>query len=103
MHLIRHTSRILLGLILLAFGACCVFVAYYLFSGAHFIVTDGVGDQREMQDFAVSTPYWLDVLRYLPFYLPSLIAGLVGLVFSGLGGGLLLRVSKPDSRAAANP
>jgi hypothetical protein len=78
-------------------------VAYYLFAGAHFLVTDWVGDQREMQDFAVSTPYWRDVLGYFLFYLPSFIAGFVGLVFSGLGGGILLRVSKRVSHAAATP
>ena len=77
-------------------------VAYYLFSGTHFLVTDWVGDQREMQDFAVSTPYWQNVIVYFQFYLPSLIAGFVGLLFAALGGGLL-RVTKLDSCEAGTP
>lgn len=97
MHLIRRTSRMILGLLSLAIGACGVVVAYYLFAGAHFLVSDWVGDQREMQDFAVSTPFWRDVLGYFPFYAPSLIAGLIGLLFIGLGAASFLRAPRSNS------
>lgn len=72
-------------------------MAYYLFTGTHFLVTDGVGDQREMQDFAVSTPYWRDVLGYFPFYVPSIIAGFIAVPFIWLGVDSFLRVFKSDS------
>jgi hypothetical protein len=92
----------MLGLLSLAVGACFLIGAYYLFAGVHFLVTDWVGDQREMQDFATSTPYWQDVLGYFLFYLPSLFAGFMGLLFAGLGGSLLRSSRLPPSEVATS-
>jgi hypothetical protein len=91
----------MLGILSLAAGAGCMMLAHSLFSGAHFLVADWVGDQREMQDGAVSPGYWREVLGYFPFYLPAIIAVLTGLVFAGLGGGLLWRVSRRGAPTAA--
>ena len=91
------TIRILLGLTLSAVGSAGVVLAYYLFSGVHFFVKDAVLDQREMQDFQVDSPYWLDLLGYFWFYLPALVVGILGVVFFVGGISVLFRIRNSNS------
>ncbi len=91
MNPLAHLIRTVLGLTFIAVGIACGIVTFYLFNGVHFIVSDAVGDQREMQDFASDTSWWQDQLEYFPFYLPVLITGFLAALFCCGGIATLFR------------
>ena len=66
-----------------AVAACCAFAAWRAFPVVPFIVADAVGDLRQMRDDGPQSPYWMDFIGYVPFYLIPSIFGFFSLV-SGL-------------------
>ena len=91
MFLVKRTLLTILGMLFMAMAVCSGIIARHLFKAAHFLVTDSVGDQREMQDFSGGTPYWADILSNFPFYIPSFIAALIAFSLVGIGGAWILR------------
>lgn len=88
-----RTTVTLLGSIVAALIAVLGFVAAWKgFAFTHFLVTDAVGDAREMQGDGPQPEYWRDFFGYLWFYLPVLLLTALAGSFACIAG-ILLRLS----------